>query len=282
MDVRFFEDIRQFDRLAAPLLLGREQQYTLLLEGLRRGRETGAEGYIMAAVIQEEEPRLIALYRPPYNLLAAGADSRSVPEAAALMGTAFAGRTRDIPGVMGEAEISRSLAEGYAAALGKKARLGLRMTLMRLDRIGSPDHRPGRLRPAREADLYFLPHWRTAYRRDCGMQAESLAAAELTVREQLRAGRLFLWEADTPKAMAAIGRVQDVGASVSGVYTPPALRGQGFATACVSAVCRKLLEEGHSACLLYADEKNPVSNHIYSKIGFIPLCGSAEYRIVDL
>lgn len=236
----------------------------------------------MAAVMEAEEPLLIALYRPPYNLLAVEPDSRSAVEAAVLMGSALAGRTGDIPGVLGEAEISRAVAESYAAALGKRVRPGLSTTLMRLDRI-EPQiqiHRPGRLRPAREADLYFLPHWRTAYRRDCGLPVESLAAAELTARGQIENGRLFLWEEDTPKAMAAVGRVQEAGASISGVYTPPALRGRGWAAACVSALCHRLLKEGHPACLLYADKKNPISNHVYRKIGFEPLCGSDEYRIV--
>ena len=281
MDIRFFEDIRLFARKVEPLARRKALRNTLLLESLRQGLETGTGGFLMATA-EEGEMRLAALYRPPFPLLVCVPEDRTWRQAATRMGVALAERTGEIPSVLGEAEPCRELAESYAAVLGRRADRGRCMTLMALKRVDSQPDRPGRLRPAREADLYFLPHWRTAYRRDCGLPVETLRAAELTAREQFHKDRLFLWEADTPKAMAAVSRVQEEGVFLGSVYTPPVLRGEGWGTACVSALCCRLLGEGHPACCLYVDNANPVSTHMYRKIGFVSLCDSVEYQILGM
>ena len=71
------------------------------------------------------------------------------------------------------------------------------------------------------------------------------------------------------------------GISVSLVYTPPELRGRGYATACVGELSRKLLGAGREFCALFADLANPISNHIYERIGYRPVCDYEEYRFEE-
>jgi uncharacterized protein len=65
--------------------------------------------------------------------------------------------------------------------------------------------------------------------------------------------------------------------SISLVYTPPPYRGRGYASNCVAALSQHLLDEGWKKCSLVTDLANPVSNSIYQKIGYRPVCDFTEY-----
>jgi predicted GNAT family acetyltransferase len=82
--------------------------------------------------------------------------------------------------------------------------------------------------------------------------------------------------------MAKKTRPSANGVVVTNVYTPPQFRNQGYATACVAALCRKLLGEGYSFCSLYTDLSNPTSNSIYTKIGFQPVQDSYMFRFGEM
>lgn len=63
------------------------------------------------------------------------------------------------------------------------------------------------------------------------------------------------------------------------VYTPPKERGRGYARALVAAVSRRRLTEGDSACCLFTDLANPVSNAIYPQVGYRPV---GDYALIRL
>ena len=46
----------------------------------------------------------------------------------------------------------------------------------------------------------------------------------------------------------------------------------------VAALSQHLLDSGWSVCSLTTDLANPVSNHIYQRIGYRPVCDFNEYR----
>ena len=54
---------------------------------------------------------------------------------------------------------------------------------------------------------------------------------------------------------------------ISGVWTPPELRGRGYATAVVAARSTARQDAGE-ACMLFTDLANPTSNAIYQAIGY--------------
>ena len=70
---------------------------------------------------------------------------------------------------------------------------------------------------------------------------------------------------------AAIGETAH-GVRVGYVYTPPAFRRRGYATATVFHLSQLLLESGRNFCCLYTDLANPTSNAIYARLGYRPLC----------
>ena len=57
------------------------------------------------------------------------------------------------------------------------------------------------------------------------------------------------------------------GARVGPVYTPPELRGRGYASALTASLTERLLER-RRFCFLFTDLANPTSNSIYQRIGY--------------
>jgi predicted GNAT family acetyltransferase len=68
------------------------------------------------------------------------------------------------------------------------------------------------------------------------------------------------------------------GIRIGPVYTPPELRGRGYASACTAAVSQLLLDEGRKFCFLYTDLANPTSNKIYQDIGYTAVCDADVIR----
>jgi predicted GNAT family acetyltransferase len=58
---------------------------------------------------------------------------------------------------------------------------------------------------------------------------------------------------------------------VGPVYTPPDVRGHGYASAATVAVSQAALEAGLREVVLYTDLANPTSNALYQRLGYHPV-----------
>jgi predicted GNAT family acetyltransferase len=83
---------------------------------------------------------------------------------------------------------------------------------------------------------------------------------------------------DRPVSLAGYGGPTRHGIRIGPVYTPPAERRRGYASACVAALSQQLLDRGRRFCFLFTDLANPTSNHIYQQIGYRPVSDVDEYR----
>jgi predicted GNAT family acetyltransferase len=136
----------------------------------------------------------------------------------------------------------------------------------------------GKMRMAVDPDLSFLPQWEERMIIDCKLPE----AVETGLRERCKASakkfvdgkKIAIWEDanGTPVSMCRKAREASFGTSVSGVYTPDALRGHGYASHLVALFSQKLLDEGAPRCLLFTDAENPTSNGIYQRIGYNYCC----------
>jgi GNAT superfamily N-acetyltransferase len=125
-------------------------------------------------------------------------------------------------------------------------------------------------------ELSLFTDWMVAFTR------EATPHDPLPERERLAkvaaAGRYMFWVVDgEPVSMAGIVRRTRNGAAIAGVYTPPPLRGRGYAGSVVSAVVELAFAQGKTMTCLYTDLRNSFSNRCYAKIGFTPVCSSLFY-----
>jgi predicted GNAT family acetyltransferase len=96
--------------------------------------------------------------------------------------------------------------------------------------------------------------------------AEEMTRDEQAVRRCLEQDRIFVAIAKGRIVSAALTNAETQNlAIIGGVYTLPESRHQGYASACMFAICQDLAADGKEACLFYDD---PVAEGIYRRLGF--------------
>jgi GNAT superfamily N-acetyltransferase len=182
----------------------------------------------------------------------------------------------DASSVGGPEPTVATFAELLAASTGRHAEPRMAQRIHELRSV-VPPQRPvrGRLRPAGEGEIGPLTPWVEDMLSVMGDQRH---AGEIT-RERIQGGHLFVWDDDGPVSMAAWTGKTATGVRVNFVYTPPELRGRGYASASVAALSQRLLDQGNAYCCLYTDLANATSNAIYRRIGYRPVCDAGLYGL---
>ncbi|KAF4410676.1 GNAT family N-acetyltransferase [Streptomyces lycii] len=205
------------------------------------------------------------LRTPPHPVLLS-----TMPDEAAV---ALAARTEIAGAPADGVNAVRSAAEAYAAAWQRRTggRLGTAAVhrLHRLAELVPPDPAPpGRARVAGRRDRALLVDWYASFMRETGSLALDPGKA---VDDRLGHGGLSLWEdASGPLAMAGVTPAVAGTARIASVYTPPELRGRGYAGAVTAEVSRVACDAGLEV-LLFTDLANPTSNALYRRLGYRPV-----------
>jgi predicted GNAT family acetyltransferase len=234
----------------------------------------------LKTVVDEQGLVLAALMTPPHNLVLYGHRGDPRQAARALVRSLLRG-SWEVPGVFGPGEVAAAVAEAWAQATGSWYSLAGRQRVYELREVGIPVPKRGRLRPATENDVELVAGWHYGFHREI-FERTDREQARRAAEARVQAGDIFLWEDGRAVSMAMKTRPTRRGISVSLVYTPPELRGRGYATACVGELSRTLLEAGWAFCALFADLANPTSNRIYGRIGYRPVCDYKEYQFVEV
>jgi RimJ/RimL family protein N-acetyltransferase len=135
-----------------------------------------------------------------------------------------------------------------------------------------PDHADVQLVPAGEVHRPLLQAWRSVYQAELmGTPAgEAAARAAADVEGWLRRGshRLLLRDGQ-PVALTGFNAILPEVVQVGGVYTPPALRGQGHARRAVALHLAEARAAGTARAVLFA--ASPAAARAYRAIGFRPI-----------
>lgn len=88
------------------------------------------------------------------------------------------------------------------------------------------------------------------------------------VEDECRDGATLLWSDESGLCFrAGVSAVTPDAAQVSGVYTPPERRGQGFARNGLAELCTRLLENSRAVCL-FVNDFNAPALAVYRRLGF--------------
>ncbi len=150
-----------------------------------------------------------------------------------------------------------------------------------------------RLEPSSLAPFEPLPELRRAAREDYDVVFESgarLRTEELEedprvadpagyarrTEDECRDGYTHLWtDARGLRFRASVSAVTPDAAQVSGVYTPPERRNQGYARRGLSELCRRLFERSRNVCL-FVNDFNASALAVYRRMGFHELADWAS------
>ncbi len=215
------------------------------------------------------------LRTPPHNLLLT-----RIPEAALgpVGEDVEAAGMAPLPGVIGPVETAAAFARVWCGSRGLKYGVKMAERVHSLDRIDPPPPAPGGMRAAREGDAGLLAEWWKAFMEEAAVDDH---IPDVRRHVETRLGRIFVWDDGGPVSMAAWCRPTRTAASIAPVYTPPGFRGRGYASNCVAALSAQLLAGGRRFICIFTDLANPVSNSIYRKVGFRPVCDVTVYEFKE-
>src|SRR5208282_484577 len=116
----------------------------------------------------------------------------------------------------------------------------------------------GYARPVKAEDAPLFVEWMLAFHQ------EAVPHDPVPMREELERiaseGNYLFWiDKGRPVSMAGIGRRLKNSAAITAVYTPPGLRGRGYAGSVTAATVERIYAEGRGIACLYTDLRNPFS-----------------------
>ena len=276
MDVERIDDPKAFLDAAGPLLLEDEARHNLMLgiAGTLVERPGIYPEFMLWLVREGGQTVGAALRTPPWNLALAQPREPAVLEALA------AAIDDELPGVVGALPEADRFAELWAGRTGAEARTHIAQGLFALERVEPVANATGVMRDATEDDRPLLLDWYVAFVEEALGDEPDRERLQRMIDNRLQGegDGLVLWEDKAAVSMAGFGGRTPHGIRIGPVYTPPALRGRGYATALTAAVSQRLLDSGRRFCFLYTDLANPTSNRIYERIGYRRVCESAEIR----
>jgi ribosomal protein S18 acetylase RimI-like enzyme len=176
-------------------------------------------------------------------------------------------------GPLGQTEEARQLLGLRKTATRKNSREDL--FALGLDKLVVPEHLAAGTwisRKPKRIELEMLVDWRMASVVETGAgddTPQTRAEADEGVRRMERDGQVWLLEVD--------GRVVSMNShnatladmvQVGGVYTPPDLRGLGFARACVAGSLMAAKHAGIERAVLFTPKANASAQAAYRAIGF--------------
>jgi len=227
------------------------------------------------AQLESEGHRWAAVMTPPHNVLLSAGDPWP-DECLRTLADALLKGNWQVPGVMSRRDAAAAFTQLFTSLTGRAYTLTRGLLSYSLDEVCWAPTVPGALRQSTAEDLDTALYWSIAFHRESLPETDESEARRVAER-MVGEGSLHLWEDDKVVSMAGWTRPTRKAIAVTLVYTPPALRGRGYASACVAALSRKLLNEGYAFCTLYADAANPTSNSIYQKIGYRETAEWGEY-----
>ena len=280
-EVRRFDHAEEFLAHAGAYLGVREAEHNLLLglAGVLVARPNlyGSTPYF-AAVQWDGAVVAAALRTPPHNLLLSEV---AKPAAVGALANDAADAFGDLPGVAGPKDASRRFAELWSQATGRRAEGAMAQRIFRAETVRAPRGVLGSMRRATAAERSLLVEWYAAFQEEAMEGRRTFRPAEDAVEDYLSRGEdggLYLWEDGEPGSVAGCGSPTPNGIRVGPVYTPPARRGRGYASALTAQLTSLLLSSGRRFCFLFTDLANPTSNRIYQRIGYEPVSDIDEYR----
>jgi predicted GNAT family acetyltransferase len=182
------------------------------------------------------------------------------------------------PGVQAENSLVEAFIQVYTQRSGRPARLEMSQRTFKLTEVTPPPYAvEGKMRLAELDDLPLMVSMVEAFYAEA-LPEDPRDHIQGAVRRTVERGMLFIWEVDgVPVSITSGIRPTETGISIGDVYTPPELRGRGYASALVASVSQYFLDAGKQYCTLFTNLANPTSNHIYQQIGYQAVADFSAY-----
>jgi uncharacterized protein len=185
-------------------------------------------------------------------------------------------KTAKLPGVVGP----KPWAESFAKLWSGQPRRTMDQRIYKLDQLAQRPSTSGHFEQAGPADHDLVVNWAAEFHREA-LPAEEVGAQDFLalIKDKLEQGSFFLWK-DQGQVVSWGGIAGETlrGARLGPIFTPPSLRGRGYASALTWELSFEVLKT-KKFCFLYTDLTNATSNSIYQKIGYRPVLESEIWHL---
>lgn len=276
LDIKRFDAVTDFLAHAGEWLVAREAEHNLILGICTSLAEnpTYSEGPPLLATVADGDRIVAAAIRtPPWNLVLSEVDD---PGALGVLldDLLLAGDAARLPGVLGPVEHAATFARLWSSRTGVSVTREIGERVFSLTTVRPQRPVPGARRQATQADRDLLVAWFAAFHDEAFGRPAPVDSATLADRWLVGGSRtMWLWQLDdgTVVSLCGIAMGTPNGFRIGPVYTPPDLRGHGYASNLVAEVTQAGLDAGKRFGFLFTDLANPTSNHIYQAIGYEPV-----------
>jgi len=263
LQVRRYPDARAFLARSEAWLLESEVERAGVLSSARHAltNEARYEKPTYWATIEDDGQIIGCAYRtPPYRVGVTALPTAALAPLALDLEQTY----KAVSGFSGIDPAASALADVWIARHGGSSSIVSRQFLLAL-----PDTPPdtsataGVLRLATQDDSARAQSWGTDAARETGVAALD---GPLCVR-LIGARQLYFWQDTEPRCMLGLLHQTPRTAALAIVYTPPAERSQGYASAAVAALSTELLARGVNKRYLYIDPANAGGHAFWRKLG---------------
>ncbi len=184
-----------------------------------------------------------------------------------------------LPGVVGGREACDGFARRWLERIGRAHTLRYHLRHHALSKVRVVDRAPGVPRVADAGDVDWLVESQFAFLAEARVPDPPLRQVA-RIERGVAQGAYWIWDDGARVAYAGWLEATPETARIGPVYTQPAARRRGYATALTAALSRSLLERGRRKLFLSTDLANPTSNAIYARVGYRPLGEVWHYDFV--
>lgn len=273
MIFKHYTDMKKFTEENGDLILEKEWLNNLMVGNCEDGLKYGIdENWLLASLVDNDKTELILLLRRPWNLLLYSPTNNVSDELYKYVAEQIAKIDTEIPGVNAEKEIANKFARYYCKITGKNIKSSMPMRILLLEKIKESKLRDDvSYRKANINDKEVLKKFIFEFYEEALNKKLSDEELEIDFNKHAQNNfeNYFVLEKDGKiVAQTTSSRKLKKGKCISGVYTQAQERGNGYAYNLVYRITKRFLDNGAEYCVLYTDDKNPISNHVYEKIGY--------------
>lgn len=270
MEFKKYDDPKEFVEENEKFILEKEWLNNLMAGNYKEAlKEDISEGWLLARVTDKGQTELIILLRKPWRMLMYSPTNNKSEELYRFAAEELYKIDPELEGVNTEKDISQIFANEFCKIAGKEPKVRFEMRILVLDKLKEAELRDDVIfRKATEEDKETLKEYRRMFSEEALHETVSDEELEKKYERHFSMGYYILEKDGKIVATASCNRHLTKGKSVGNVFTPKEERGKGYAFNLVYRISKEFLDSGLEYCVLFTDDSNPISNHVYEKIGY--------------
>ena len=216
--------------------------------------------------VVNNEKTMLAMKLEPYNLLLFG-DKECLGELLEYLNT----NNYEFDGLLCSCDNGDELIKISKSIINREYYEDMAMDFMETKEYTSPSSNDVEIASLDDLDTIYEYHCN--FFRDCGLSDK----ADINkIKDSINTFRLIK-EDGIIKSIVRVVNYTDESMKISAVYTKPEYRGMGYARKLVNYAKNEIIAQGKIATL-NVDKKNPISNHLYSSLGFKKVFSQGIYK----